>query len=379
MWRFMPYILKSLWRHRARTFLTVSGTAVALFVFTFVGAVQQGMAQLTKNQEAERTLIVFQAGRFCPSTSRLQEDFARDLVPEKIPGVRDAIPIRVFMNNCRASLDLVVFHGMPAAKLRDARDLELLSGSWADYEQRANGALVGQALARRRNLAVGDTFTIGEVTVAICGVFRSEQPSDEHFLYTHLLFLQEARGMNARGTVTQIEVKLADGADPREVCRAIDEHFQNRTKTRSKGVFQARAVGDLAELIGFAHFLGFACVGLVLALVATTTVMAVHDRIREHAVLQTLGFTGQRIFGLIMIESLLISVAGGTLGVSLALAMLGLGDWAVGAEGVTIAFLPSLQLAWLGIAVTALTGVVAGLYPAWRAARAEIVPSLRYV
>ena len=39
-------------------------------------------------------------------------------------------------------------------------------------------------------------------------------------------------------------------------------------------------VGDLVELIGWATFLGYACLGLVLALVATTTVMAMQDRVR---------------------------------------------------------------------------------------------------
>src|SRR5207249_5075242 len=100
--------------------------------------------------------------------------------------------------------------------------------------------------------------------------------------------------------------------------RAIDAQFRGgpvQTDTRPRGVFQARAVGDLGELIGFAHYLGYACVGLVLALLATTTVMAVQDRVREHAVLQTLGFSGPRIFGLVLAEGIIISVAAGLLGV----------------------------------------------------------------
>ena len=47
MFKFMPYLLKTLWRHRARTMLTVSGSAVALFVFCFVGSVQEGLDRLT--------------------------------------------------------------------------------------------------------------------------------------------------------------------------------------------------------------------------------------------------------------------------------------------------------------------------------------------
>jgi putative ABC transport system permease protein len=377
--KFAPYVLKSLWRHRTRTALTVSGSAVALFVFTFVGAVQEGLAALTHHRDAERTLIVFQANRFCPSTSRLPEDYARTI--EKIDGVRDVVPIKVFMNNCRASLDLVVFHGVPPEKLRAARDLRLVAGSWADFEGRRDAALVGRALARRRGLNVGQRFSIGELTVTVAGIFAATA-AEENFAYTHLEFLQRTRGLNSVGTVTQFEARLAEGADPDAVCRSIDQAFRGgpvQTDTRTKGVFEANAVGDLAALIGFAGYLGYACVGLVLALVATTAVMAVQDRVREHAVLQTLGFTGRRVFGLVLAESLLVSLAGGLLGVGLALVALAWGGLALGTEGVTIAFRPSAGLAGTGLVVTAAVGALAGLVPAWQAGRAEIVASLRYV
>src|SRR5262250_1707662 len=114
MWHFAPYILKNLWRHRTRTALTISGSAVALFLFSFFGAVQQGLDNLTRQQQNERTLIVFQANKFCPFTSKLPQDYERTIL--KQPGVADAVPIQLFMNNCRASLDLVVFYGLPPAK-----------------------------------------------------------------------------------------------------------------------------------------------------------------------------------------------------------------------------------------------------------------------
>src|SRR5438128_53055 len=148
--RFVPYILKCLLRHRARTLLTVSGTAAALFVFAFIGAAQQGLADMTRGKQAERTLIVFQANRFCPSTSRLPEDYADTI--RKMAGVRDVVPVQVFVNNCRASLDLVLFHGLPADKLRDTRQLKILAGDRAAFDQHGDAALVGSALARRRGL-----------------------------------------------------------------------------------------------------------------------------------------------------------------------------------------------------------------------------------
>jgi putative ABC transport system permease protein len=380
MWKFAPYVLKSLWRNRTRTALTVSGAAVALFVFCFVGAVQEGLARLTRGSDAERTLIVFQANRFCPSTSKLPQDYARKIA--RVSGVADVVPIMVFMNNCRASLDLVVFHGLPAEQLRTARDLKVVAGDWGAFEGRQDAALVGKALARRRGLQVGRKFSIGEVTVTVAGIYTATGAAEENFLYTHLDFLQRTRGLNSVGTVTQFEVRLAPGADAPAVCRAIDAAFRSgpvQTDTRPKGVFQARAVGDLAELISLGHYLGYACVGLMLALLATTTVMAVQDRVREHAVLQTLGFSGPRIFGLVLSESLLVSLVGGLLGVGAALAALAWSGLAVGTEGVTIAFMPSVGLALTGLAVTVGVGVLAGLVPAWKASRAEIVVSLRAI
>ncbi len=380
MFKFAPYVLKGLWRHRTRSALTVSGAAVALFVFSFVGAVQEGLAGLGRGRESERTLVVFQANRFCPATSRLPEDYARQIA--RLDGVRDVVPIKVYTNNCRASLDVIVFNGLPPEKLKAVRDLQLVAGDWSEFEGRRDAALVGQAVARRRGLSVGQRFSVAEVTVTVAGIFTAAQPAEENFLFTHLEFLQRTRGLNSVGLVTQFEVLLKEGADAQAVARAIDGAYQAgpvQTDTRPRGAFQAKAVGDLAELIGFARYLGFACVGLVLALVATTTVMAVQDRVREYAVLQTLGFSGPRIFGLVLAEGLLVSLAGGLLGVGLALAVLAWSGLAIGTEGVTIAFRPSAVLALMGLAVTAGVGVLAGLVPAWQASRAEIVTSLRAV
>ena len=92
MFRFLPYVLKTLWRHRTRTLLTISGTAVALLVFSFVTAVQEGLSRLLNDRQQDRTLIVFQANRFCPSTSKLPEDYARRVQPWNCAAVPEHSP-----------------------------------------------------------------------------------------------------------------------------------------------------------------------------------------------------------------------------------------------------------------------------------------------
>jgi putative ABC transport system permease protein len=105
--------------------------------------------------------------------------------------------------------------------------------------------------------------------------------------------------------------------------------------------------------------------------------MSVQDRIKEHAILQTLGVTSARVFRLVVVESTLLSIAGGLGGVTAAMLVLQLSHLSVGAEAVTVAFQPSWVLAATGLIVSAVVGVLAGVAPGWHAARSNIVGALR--
>lgn len=372
------YLLKTIWRHRARTLLTVSGAAVAMFVFCLVGSVQEGLRRLSTGTDAQRNLIVFQENRFCPTTSRLPEEYAAKI--KQITGVRDVMPIQVWTNNCRASLDIIVFNGADPKQIQATRPLKLAGNQWQAFASRRDAAIVGQNVARRRGLRVGDQFSIGEISVNVADIFQSDIPAEENLIYTNLQFLQLTRGVDAAGLVTQHEVLLTKDADPDRVAVEIDQVLRSgtvATKTRRKGAFQASTLSDLVDLIGFAHWLGYACVALVLSLVATTTVMSVQDRIKEYAVLQTIGVRPLRTMRLVLSESTILCVVGGLLGTVCANAALALGAFAIGAEGATIALESSLSLAALGFAVSLVTGILAGLAPAIQAATVRIVPALQ--
>lgn len=136
-----------------------------------------------------------------------------------------------------------------------------------------------------------------------------------------MAFLQHTRGLDASGLVTKHEAVLNEDADTDRVASEIDASLRSgsvATKTRRKGAFQASTLSDLVDHIGFAHWLGYACVGLVLSLVATTTVMSVQDRIKEYAVLQTIGVRPVTTLRLVLTESTLQSFLGGVSGTLLA-------------------------------------------------------------
>ncbi|MBL8891485.1 MAG: ABC transporter permease [Planctomycetaceae bacterium] len=380
MFRFAPYVWKTLWRHRIRSLLTVSGASVAIFVLCFIGSIQEGLDRMIQGEDAQRRLIVFQENRFCPTSSRLPEDYARQVM--QVPGVKDVLPIQVWTNNCRASLDVVVVHGVPAAKLPEYRQVRLVQGQWPDFIARTDAAVVGRQFAQRRRVSLGDQLTFGTMSVHVAGIFESDSSAEEDLIYCHLLFLQLAEGQAAAGLVTQLEVWLNEEAEPDGVAKQVDHRLRTglvSTTTRRKGAFQTATISDLVDLIGYAYWLGLACVGLVLSLVATTTVMSVQDRVQEHAVLQTLGLRPGRVMRLILAESTLLCFSGGVLGVAVAWLILSWGNFSVGAEGVAITLRPSFPLIVSGLGISIVLGMVASVIPAYQSTRSNLVLALRQI
>ena len=370
-------VMKIIWRHRVRSILTALGSAMAMFLFCFVGSIQSGLDDLIGQQEADRSLIVFQKDKFCPATSQLPEVYADAIL--EIDGVREVVPIQVFTNNCRASLDVVVFYGMPPEKVHEVRDFTLASGSWDTFSSQQDAALIGSAVARRREISTGDTFSIGEYSVRVAGIYDSENQAEENYIYTHLDYLQRGDDASSDGLVTQFEIVLRESADAAMVQEQVDTLFavgQVETDTRMKGAFQQKSLGDLMQMIRMSGYLGYGCVGLLLVLLMTTTLMSVQDRIKEHAVMKTLGYSRSNVFSIVLLETAIIGIIGGAIGIAAAVMAIISSGLAIGAEAVTIAFTPSLDLVLTGGVLLALGSMVAGIIPAWVASRTSIIGAL---
>jgi putative ABC transport system permease protein len=125
------------------------------------------------------------------------------------------------------------------------------------------------------------------------------------------------------------------------------------------------------------RWLGWGCLMAVLALVANAIVLSVQDRIREHAVLQTLGFRANLIARLIIGEGLLLGLLGGLLGSIISVCVLQYGRFALSVDGLSIPFKASAGVFATGLMIAAALGVLAGLVPAWQASRREIVACFR--
>jgi putative ABC transport system permease protein len=371
-------VAANLRRRLLRTLLTVGGVAAAIALFLLVESLSAGLDAALSGGESARTLIVYRQNRYCPQTSFLPQTDAPLIA--RIDGVESVLPVKVFLSNCRTSLDVVAFHGVPAEQLFAARRIELIAGDRATFEQRADAALVGRAFAARRGLEVGETFRFNRFEVVVAGIFRSPEPIEESLIVTHLETLQRSSAVQQLGTVTQFEVKVRDPARARAIAEEIDALLATSpapTDTRLKAAFLESATADLRELLSFGRLFGACCVVVMLVLVANTVAMAVHERRAELAVLRTLGFRPGRLARLLLSESCALALAGGALGIAAALAVIAATHLTLGVEGVMVGFAVSPLLIAKGVAIAVAAGALAAALPAWRSTRAPIPAALR--
>ncbi len=370
--------MKQLLRHRLRTSLTVLGVASGMFLFTSVETLQSSLGAATEETAADTTLVVYRENRFCPAASKLPEHYADEI--RRMPGVREVIPIQIVVNNCGASLDVITFRGVPEEMLRKfAPEIEIIAGDDAEWTRRDDGALLGEQFAKRRGLKPGDKFDAVGITVHVAGIIRSPFPQDNNVAYVKLPFLQQA-SRTGLGVVTQFNVRVNRSADLKPVAAAIDARFksdQSPTDTRPEKAFFAETASQLIELIGFTRWLGLGAVIAVIALVANAILLMVRGRVKENAVLRTLGYPARAIMFLVVSEGGLLGLAGGVFGAGLAWGFLRWQSFTMGSEGHTLAILPEISTALYASGAALLLGVIASIHPALIAIRQPIVKSLR--
>lgn len=378
---FLPLVFKYITRRRIRSALTISGVATAMFLFYSVDAMHQGVKEATEQTAKDTKLVVYRQDRYCPFSSMLPQDYGARIAA--ISGVKAVVPVKVFVNNCRTGLDVVTFRGIPATSFEEGffAQVRLREGSIENWKKRNDSALVGERLAKRRGLRVGDQMEIGGMTISVAGILDSPEPQDKNVAYTHLEFVQRATD-NKVGIVTQFNIAVNDPSQLSPVAKAIDDEFQysqDPTSTWSEKHFIARSVTDIIEIVNFARWLGWSCVAGIFALVFNAIILSVRDRVRDHAVMQTLGYSQGLIAGLIIIEGMILSLSGGLIGVLAGAILTSWGGFSLSVEGLSVHVHAGLGSILLGLGLSALIGVLAGLAPAWQASRHDIAASFRAV
>jgi putative ABC transport system permease protein len=179
------------------------------------------------------------------------------------------------------------------------------------------------------------------------------------------------------GSIGWLITKVKDPQQAAQVAADIDALFANsftETKTSSEKDFVASFAKQFAD-IGLITTYILAAVFFTMLLVAGNTMaQSVRERIPELAILKTLGFSDVTVLNMVLAESLLIAVIGGTLGLLLASMMAD----AMAAQVVN--YLPGFALTGsvvaLGVLLMVLLGLLTGILPALQGMRLSIVNAL---
>ena len=191
--KFLPLVFKYVVRHRVRSLLTLAGVATAMFLFYSVQAMQQGVREATDRNSTDTKLVVYRQDRYCPFTSNLPQDYAARIA--KISGVKSVVPVKIVVSNCRAGLDVVTFRGIPTEAFDQGAfsHVRLVDGSIDAWKRRSDGVLIGERVASRRGLRVGDHVDIAGITIYVAGILTSTEPQDQNAAYRSSRFHSKDR------------------------------------------------------------------------------------------------------------------------------------------------------------------------------------------
>lgn len=268
-------------------------------------------------------------------------------------------------------------------------EYELSAEDRARFEADRTGAIVGESLAKRFNLKIGDVIPM-QATIfpqkgsnnwpmTLSGIFRikdDKRKGEENQLMFHWKYFDEANDY-IKNQVGWIIVELKANDTAVAVGKAIDkisENSDHETKTQTEQAFNQAFAKQFADVGLIVTLIMGAVFFTLMLLTGSTMTQAVRERIPELAILKTIGFTDRTVMILVLIESCLIVVVGAAIGVGIASAMMP----GISANSGGIIQLPSVpgQTWAMAIGLSLIIGLVVGLAPAIRALRLNIVDAL---
>jgi putative ABC transport system permease protein len=389
--------VRNLRRHPFRTALSIAGIAVAsamlLDMVMLRGGLEASFADLLlvrgyQIRVTPKGTLPLDSEATLPGATGLVATIRGD------PGVASVAPLvatSIYGRRAAGGDSLVTLFGY-GIDPRDQGLYQLLRG--ADLASGdSSGVLLSDASAAALGAAIGDTVTL-------LGVLDPQMaaPAMERRLVVRgvVQWLYDYREQPSVGTVVPLMQRLARTEQEDRVSvllvkaksDADVEPVVERLRARLGGA-EVNGVADLVRhfqdrMVYFrqlATILGSVSLLVTVLLIGTLLTITVNERLGEIATLRAMGVSRSSVVKEVLVEGTALTVVGCALGVALGLVTARYLDEILtsfpGLPATFSFFVPRTPNVVTAILVTLLTGALAGLYPAWLAARAPIAATLR--
>ncbi len=384
----LSYTIRSLFKHKTVTILTIIGISLVVFVFAGSFMLSRGLGATLVASGYDENAIVIRKSSQTEVQSILYYDQAN--IIKTIPEIaRDANGDLLYTNEIYVliSLDNRNGEGSSNVPVRGVTDksltlrprVKLIEGRM--WEDPGSEIIAGKATARSfQGAGLGETVRFGARDWTIVGIFDAEGSSFDSELWGEINQMSDAFRRPIYSSLTfRMQDTLQFAAmkdrlenDPRLPIEVLREKQYYKQQSEFVTTFISYAGG----VISFIFSLG-AIVGAMITMYA-----AVANRVREIGTLRSLGFSRISILTSFLIESVFISLAGGLLGIAAAYSLQTIEvstlNWDTFSE-IAFNFYMSWEIAITSIIFAVVMGIVGGFLPAVHAARLKIVEALKAI
>lgn len=376
-------MIKNPFRNRTRATLAIIGITIGIATIVALGMVTGGLQSSTQSTlkagSAEITVTKIGSGNFGSSGGVLDESLVTDL--KNTNGVKDTAGILRVNSNVSTSSGGSGFGSMGGFLVNgiDSSKLALVGIDSVNGTIFTNGSsneiIIGKTVAQNLNKTVGSTIDIYGTEFEVTGIFESGNFIYDTGAFTSLSTLQNLT--NNTGKVSYIQVKVNDNANASQVSKTIQDERPNDLSATT-AVDQANRINQSLGMIDTASW-AISLLAIVIGGVGVinTMIMSVFERTREIGVLKAVGWKDRRILGMILGESIILTLVAAVVGIILGI---------VAVEIIFKLFITSqsfeavltMDTLLKAFGVALLVGIVGGLYPAYRASRLAPTEALRY-
>ena len=395
-------IARNVARHKLRSFLTISGITIGVLALTTMGALAENFNALIDGGVAYFGSSVQVGPPDGQSTPILPISKVDEI--KKIQGVAAAFPGYTFnakpgqLNFSFGVADQIVASD-PAEAAWGAIRLTYAQGNAIEADSQ-DQVVLGTTIAKEFSKKVGDTIELPvrppdakpdfvSHSFKVVGILNTTRTAPDNFAYINItdgqMLLKDSLPDPIRTSfdVTQVTQAIAVYAKAGTSLDELDR-IASRINQQVEGV-KALKPSDIVNGFkqGSVVFTGITTAAALLALiigglsVVNTMFMAVAERVREIGLKKAVGATTFNVMGEFLLEATFIGLVGGLLGYGLGVAIVVIRNtFFEPADGSTL-FLITPTLTIFAIGFATVLGAVAGVLPAWRAARLDPVIALR--